>query len=159
MTPAQKTLYWREWAAVTASLKARGLPYGDEARHALHVKALGRDRSMKVLTNAEFDKVLGAFRSISQPDDLDAQLRQIDQPAERLQKLRDRIQSLTEECDIEDGIDGLPIYFRFFFKGRTYESLDERGLQQLCGILARRVKTLRLRASKLMEPTHDGNPF
>jgi len=77
MSPKQNSLYWREWAAVH-----RADPQAD--RHELHIRALGKDRSMKDLTNAEFDKVLGVFRSITRPADLDGQLRQIEQPRTRL---------------------------------------------------------------------------
>lgn len=153
MTQSQKSLYWREWAACKAVRRAHGLSDTDEARHALHVQALGRDRSMKHLSNAEFDRVLAVFRATSRPDDLAGQLRQIDQPADRLLELHRRIAALTAECEIKDGIDGLSLYFRSWFKGRSYEDLDERGLQQLAGILARRTRTLRLKAEK------NGDPF
>ena len=77
MSPAQTSLYWREWAAVR-----RMDP--DANRHALHIQALGRDVSSKAFTNAQFDQVLGVFRAISRPADLNAQLRQQQQPRTRL---------------------------------------------------------------------------
>ena len=72
MTPKQNNLYWREWAAVH-----RARP--SVQRHELHVQALGVDKSMTNLTNSDFDAVLGVFRAISRPADLDAQLRQLQQ--------------------------------------------------------------------------------
>lgn len=76
MSPLQTRLYWREWAAAR-----RADPSAD--RHALHVVALGSDKSSTAFSNAEFDLVLGAFRAVSRPADLDAQLRQQDQPRAR----------------------------------------------------------------------------
>jgi hypothetical protein len=71
MTSKQESLYWHEWAAVRAEN-----PRSD--RHDLHVQALGKDKSHKDFSNKDFDAVLAVFRSISQPDDVNAQLRQID---------------------------------------------------------------------------------
>ncbi len=70
MTPKQNNLYWREWSAAH-----KADPKAD--RHQLHVEALGHDKSHLDFTNDDFDKVLGAFRAISRPGDLNAQLRQI----------------------------------------------------------------------------------
>lgn len=69
MTPAQRVLYFREWGLAR---KARP----DADRHALHVEALGMDKSSKRFTNRDLDRVLAVFRAISRPDDVDAQLRQ-----------------------------------------------------------------------------------
>lgn len=77
MTKKQTFLYWREWSAVREVQ-----PEAD--RHALHVAALGRDKSHKDFTNQDFDKVLAGFRAISRPADLDAQLRQADQSRRRI---------------------------------------------------------------------------
>lgn len=68
MTQRQKFLYFREWRAVQ-----KVDPGAD--RHALHVRALGHDRSSKDLTNQDLDKVLAVFRAISDPGNLGAQLR------------------------------------------------------------------------------------
>lgn len=84
MTDKQKWLYFKEWAAVR-----RVDAQAD--RHELHIKALGRDKSSKELTNSEFDKVLGVFRAISQPASVDQQLRQLRQVKTRL------IWKITEE--------------------------------------------------------------
>lgn len=74
MTPAQTKLYWRAWAAAK---KAGQLTDADRKR--LHLEALGYHASSKNFTNDEFDKVLGAFRAISQPYSLNAQVRQQEQ--------------------------------------------------------------------------------
>jgi hypothetical protein len=68
MTPAQLKLYWREWAAVR-----RANPQA--VRDEITVAALGRRVSSLALSNAEFDQVLAAFRAVSRPADLGAQVR------------------------------------------------------------------------------------
>src|SRR5690349_1327011 len=82
MTRAQDSLYWREWGAAGRRCRESNLPAPD--RHALHIAALGADKSHVDFTNADFDKVLAQFRSISRPADVSAQLQQIDQPRRRL---------------------------------------------------------------------------
>ena len=67
MSPKQNALYWRDWAAVRAAF-----PEAD--RHALHVQALGVDKSHKDFSNDDLSAVLSKFRSISQPLNLDVQL-------------------------------------------------------------------------------------
>jgi len=77
MTEKQEKLYWREWAAVRAA-------WPDANRHELHARALGADKSHKVFSNADFDRVLGVFRAVSHPTDVEAQLRQLRQVRTRL---------------------------------------------------------------------------
>lgn len=77
MTPKQDALYWREWSKVR---KAQP----DADRHALHVRALGDDKSHKDFSNKEFDQVLAEFRAITAPADVAAQLRQLAQSKTRL---------------------------------------------------------------------------
>lgn len=94
MTAKQNSLYWREWGTVRGYAKAKRLPEPD--RHAFHVQALGADKSHQVFSNADFDKVLGAFRAYHQPANIDAQLRQQDQPHKRkLAKVRELLKCLA----------------------------------------------------------------
>jgi hypothetical protein len=74
----QDRLYWREWGKAVKHCKASGLDAPD--RHELHVKALGVDKSHKDFTNSDFNKILGVFRAVSQPGNLNAQKRQIEMP-------------------------------------------------------------------------------
>ncbi len=76
MTKAQKSLYWREWGRVR---KVKP----DADRHTIHSQALGLDKSSKSLTNRDFDRILAAFRAITRPDDLGAQLAAQNQPRMR----------------------------------------------------------------------------
>ena len=77
MTPKQTQLYWSEWAAVR-----RAKPDAD--RDHLTITALGVRKSSKAFNNADLDRVLAVFRSISKPGYLNAQMRQIAQPRVRL---------------------------------------------------------------------------
>jgi hypothetical protein len=54
-------------------------------RHDLHKRALGIDKSHLSFSNADFDKVLGVFRSYSQAENLNAQVRQERMPRTRLE--------------------------------------------------------------------------
>jgi hypothetical protein len=83
MTPSQDKKYWREWAQVTRACKTHGFDLPD--RHDLHRRALGKDKSHKSFTNADFDKVLAVFRSYIQPDNIKPQLRQQRMPRLRLE--------------------------------------------------------------------------
>lgn len=91
LSKKQDSLYWREWAAAKKFCLALDLPEPD--RHALHAQALGADKSHKDFTNADLDKVLATFRAISDPANVQAQLRQIDQPRTRLLYAIDRLGS------------------------------------------------------------------
>jgi hypothetical protein len=90
MTQKQKDLYFVEW---TRAKKAGQLKESD--RHALHIQALGEDKSSKDFSNADLDKVLGAFRAISRPTSLNSQIRQIEQPQTRFHKrINDQLKCL-----------------------------------------------------------------
>ena len=67
MTPKQTAWYFREWAAVR-----RIQPEAD--RHEFHIRALGKDRSSKLFTNRDFDRVLQEFWKVTKPTDLNAQV-------------------------------------------------------------------------------------
>lgn len=160
MTLGQLRKYRWEWGQVRAHLMARGVGAGqcEKERHALHVRALGKDESSTRLTNADLDKIIGAFRAVWDGGNLDAQLRQIDQTQQRVDSLRARIARLAEDCGIADGTGGLDAYFRNWLKGRSVDRLSERELQQLAGILERRKK--QLPEPVLVAPREDdGNPF
>lgn len=91
MSPAQTSLYFRWWGRARVALaSATGTVMGTKVRdmadhmsvragcavdaevlrHACHVVALGRDKSSKVLTNAELDRVLLVFKLVINGDDL-----------------------------------------------------------------------------------------
>jgi hypothetical protein len=100
MTPAQQMLYFREWGRVRDVLKAKGLPCGDVERHKFHLKALGVRKSSKDFTNADFDKVLAAFKAITEPGNLTPQIRAMDQPMLRNIEARARCMKILEELEV-----------------------------------------------------------
>jgi len=89
MTEKQTKLYWREWAKTRRTLISHGYHSSEvnEQRRELTIQALGArvgtTASSKDLTNRQLDKVLGAFRAVSRPADLNAQLDAEDQPRRR----------------------------------------------------------------------------
>jgi hypothetical protein len=90
MTKAQIYLYRAEWSKAR---KAGGLKEHD--RHEIHIQVLGADKSSLDLTNAEFDKVLAAFRAVSAPYNLKPQLRAQEQPnTRRLHKIANLLKCL-----------------------------------------------------------------
>ena len=156
MTPFQQKKYWWEWGRCRAYYAGKGHSptQVEEARHDLHRKALGRDKSSKEFSNADLDKVIAAFRAVWDDANLDAQLRQLDQPEHRLGAARKRIAVLASNCGIKHGEAGLEAYFANWFRGRRYTALSERELLQLAGILQRRLDQIRPPTPVLSE-----NPF
>jgi hypothetical protein len=72
---------------------------GNRRRHELTAQALGRDKSWNDLTNPDVDKVKAALLSIIQPDNLDAQLRQVRQENRRALWI---IHKLMRELGVND---------------------------------------------------------
>lgn len=144
MNEAQRMLYFGEWQRVRDVRKAKGLPAGDVERHNLHLKALGVRKSSKDFTNADLDKVLAVFRAITEPGNLNAQLRALDQPDERGAALRAQVRELAMRCVAKPGLEGVYLdgMARKIFGPPQYHLLDERQLAQLAGILRRRIAQL-----------------
>src|ERR1041385_6065139 len=88
LTRNQNALYWREWSAAKRVLMpGRDTWTKDEEttrRHELHIQALGDEKSHVDFNNDDFDKVLAAFRAISQPGNLNAQLHALNGQRKRL---------------------------------------------------------------------------
>lgn len=173
MNEAQLRLYRREWGACRKVLRGLGrdAAQADAERHAIHVRALGRDKSSLELTNAEFDKVLAVFRSYSRADDLDEQLRLIDQPEQRLAGMRERAAKLATDNGI--AAHGLEAYLEHLAQqvcARPWLRCGEVEAAKLCGILELQARRVRARAKRaprrtvcvpgVVEIPHDaGNPF
>jgi hypothetical protein len=143
MTAAQKSLYWREWAACKKALTRHG--YGSDEleaqRHRLHIEALGTDKSSKSLTNADLDAILAIFRAYSRPADLSEQLRIIDQPDKRLQAYRHRAMEMLIARGIEE--QGRIAYLEQLSRrlcGRSWHDVRETEAAKICGVLAERIK-------------------
>lgn len=144
MNAKQQSLYFREWGKARKALADHGRANDDAARKALQAEALGgKVKSSKVLTNEEFTKVLAKFKAWSEPANFDAQMHAEEDPAARLAALHETIAELAEECGINNGAAGINSYFKNWLAARTFETLTERELQQLRGIMERRAKQLR----------------
>lgn len=76
MTSKQERYYWQLWAAVR-----RVKPEAD--RHALHREAGCETASHKDFSNADFDRFKSACLAITQPNNFEAQLDQVQMPVKR----------------------------------------------------------------------------
>lgn len=84
MTDKQQRFYLREWGKVRKILRATMSPKdADAQRHAIHVQALGEDKSSSDFTNADLDEVLKLFRAITQPGNYKTQVDLGDMGAKR----------------------------------------------------------------------------
>lgn len=162
MNAAQTGLYWREYSLARDWFRSHGrsASQADEMRHTLHERALGRAKSSKDFTNADLDKVLAAFRAVHDGGNLDAQLAAEDQPAARVQALISNVRHLASDCVSREGterayLDGLAVNL---FRADSYQELDERQLQQLRGVLFKRLAQLRKKAGKAEAAAAGGGP-
>lgn len=170
LSTSQDRLYWREVGAWARARKALGLPAGDAERRALTRRACGHDKSHKHLYNAEFDKVLGLLRAESRPDDLNAQMRQIEQGENRK---ADLISRCWDACRVSlqgNDAEHTSSLCQRYMSGIAYKlagrpidiaDLTERDLQKLLGVLdrrARQVERKRAREAAAVGET-DPNPF
>ncbi len=90
MNTSQLAKYRCHLADWQKARRARSLACDDAARFALHKRVIGRACSSKDFTNAELDKVLAALLAESEPGNLNAQLKQIDQPDNRRASMQAR---------------------------------------------------------------------
>lgn len=152
MTPRQLYKYRAIWAQIRDKLRARGLSSKqcEDYRHAITRRALGADKSSTAFINAEFDAVLQVFAAELKPTDLDGQLALQEMPEKRVSLLIARIDGLSRHIGLTVGnesryVDGIAM--RMF--GRQYHELPERGLQQIEGILRRRLRQMHLTAERV----------
>lgn len=146
MSPKQKARYWVEFGRI------RKL-HPEIDRHALHVQALGKDKSSKAFTNQDVDKIFGMFAAILQPGSLNAQVRQIKMPDTRLRyKIRQQIQLLGVLVDNPVGYAVAVMKDKFsescleLVRGGesvSSEGFDNSELAQLRNTLARCISRLR----------------
>lgn len=143
MTPLQQKKYWWEWARCREFLAAKGYTadQADAERHNLHRKALGQDKSSTKFSNADFDAVIGVFRAVWDGGNLNAQLRQIDQPEMRSAAVRARIDALLPFIGVAAGREHqyLAGMSRRIFGTDQIQNLNAVQLARLEGILIRRV--------------------
>lgn len=161
MSPRKTRLYFWEWGRVRDVLKGRGMDGAliESRRHQLHKQALGADKSSKDFTNADLDKVLAAFRAITEPGNLRAQLRALEQPAERKADVWLQIDALLEELAVgtHEALDEYDLHERrmryvggilerVIGRGRTWDSLTDAEAAKLYWTLRNRVLAQRQKA-------------
>lgn len=165
MNAAQTALYFREWGNVRRWYLARGFDpkQADNKRHALHRQALGRDKSSKAFTNSDLDKVLAVFRAVYDGGNLDAQLRQLDQPENRRRIMVRRCEAaaqsfITGETDelfrhnLQAYLDGTAD--RMFGVAFVHLDAGQAGHAQLAKVMGALERTARVRKAK-----ENPNPF
>jgi len=143
VTPLQRSLYWREfqaaWLAHASTLQPFNPSTGpdlstkiakDKFRHELHIRALGRDKSSSSFTNADLDRVLAVFRAISQPANLNAQLRQQHQARTRLLKKIEHQQRLLKALGIANPVAYVSAILRDRFAGKQIIELSDQPSQR-----------------------------
>jgi len=88
MSPEQNRRYWAEFNAAAKVLQSHGYSTAEceDWRAETTLKACGRAVSSRDLTNRDLDMMLAHFRAVTDPDDLDGQLRQ--EAAERARLIR-----------------------------------------------------------------------
>ena len=167
MSPAQTSLYFREWGKVRAYYLAKGIDpkQAGAKRHELHLTALGSDKSSKSFTNADLDKVLAAFYAISSPSDLTAQLRQIDQPTHRLNQLQDacwktvfNLPKIKLSVDPQFHAENYLNSIARSLAGVPFLQLGEKDVARVLGILTYRLKQPLEDEADRLEAV-DKNPF
>jgi hypothetical protein len=85
MSPAQHQLYFRLLGQVNAELKLANAAAREEQRQLIHIRAFGRPGvSAKEIDNKMFDVFMAECYTWLKPDDLNAQLKQAEQPLIRL---------------------------------------------------------------------------
>lgn len=165
MNAAQTMLYFREVGRARDVMKAKGLPFGDVQRHALHKKALGVTKSSKDFTNSDLDKVLAALRALIDPGDLRAQLRALDQPDLRRQDCWQKISPILEELRIandrafdEHDLDNRRLAYvegivAKVIPGKVrWDQLDDKEAAVVLGVMQRRMFAVRKQREKHSTP-------
>ena len=173
-------MYWAEWSRLRDMLRSRGksLTQVEDYRHALTRRALGVDKSSKLFTNSDLDKVLARLRAEIDPADLDAQLALQESPDRRRAYILER----CDECCAEmwsHGNDSRMMkaearqgYIRGTARAVIKRELDactDADLGKVLGCLEARLKRLKAevaakiaaaRGAELVPADEeDGNPF
>ena len=146
MTPAQHRKYLAEWGNARRWLRDHGYSpkAADARRHAIHILAIGHDKSSWDLTNREFDAVLAKFLALSRGDDLNAQLEIIEQAERRAAATVRRIHVLMMHLQLKPGLESSYVrgISRNIFGQDQYDRLNDAQLAQLVGVILRRLRTL-----------------
>jgi hypothetical protein len=133
----------------------------DDLRHACHAAAVGREKSHKDLTNAEFSRVLTAFKLLIEPDDLDAQMNWDNPDRDARRSLVASINKIAPHAAID-------AICKNAFQNYNSPFWEDLGLDQLKWLIrtlkdraARRLRPIRAAANFQAVPVgqDDNNPF
>ena len=145
MTLAQRAAYWRYWSAVQAKLGLTGRSAAELSEHRadLHERAgLGRCSAKEIDKLKGFDAIKAVFLAILDPDNVEAQLAQLNMPRTRL------LTKIRSMCHEDYWLALLRSdRFRPFCPTGRLEDLSDRDLEQFRMTLA-----ARLNAAKTGEP-------
>lgn len=146
MNAAQHQKYLYEWGRARRWLREHGYDAkrADAKRHAIHVAALGRDKSSWDLTNKEFDDVLAKFLALSEGDNLDAQLEIAEQAIRRAAATVNRIHVLQGHLKLKPGLESSYVQgiSRRIFGTDQYQDLSDAQLAELEGVIMKRLRSL-----------------
>lgn len=93
LTKPQHNRYWREVGRWSKHHKAVTAEQREDARKNLHLQTFGDERSAKDVDNDGLTELIGVVAKICEPDNMNAQLRQIEMPKT---KLIHRIKGMAE---------------------------------------------------------------
>jgi len=130
----QDRWYWREWGKVNKALLRLLVASreAEEGRHGVQAGELGGDRSHKGVNDGEFECVIAGFLAVSEPDNLDAQVKLRGGSVRRLMEGIRRL-ATGHEGYIESILEDIG-------ETREWERLDARELVKLRSTLARRIE-------------------
>jgi hypothetical protein len=153
MTPAQVRAYWKMCEAAAAAQGATTAKAKEEVRKLLHVRAFGRPISAKQIDRMKmFDDFKAAVLSITRPDDLAAQMRQLDMEKTRLiWAIREA--SAAIEGVPHDSADAMRYAFRVAADKFHTHDLESRTIEQLTQL--RNTLCARLSTHRRQDPPPD----
>ena len=128
--------------------KTRGAAADQAALDTLQLRTIGRACSSKDFTQRDLDAMLAAFLAETKPDDLNAQLKQLDQPEARRAALERRLFAAGRTFITRDTADqtewGIIAYARGIVEKLrqpyAWPILDEALLGKVTGIMERRAE-------------------
>ena len=160
----------KQWADAR---KARGAAADQAALDALQQRTIGRVWSSKDFTQRDLDAMLGAVLAETKPDDLNAQLKQLDQPMVRRLAMEQRL--LAAGAKFIDGQNAEHVKWKTirYVQGivenlgavHRWPIYDEALLARVTGIVERRAEQVARKARTLARgeamaaAMEDGDPF
>ena len=164
MTPRQRNKYFALFNKVRSHwLKTGSLTSveTDKRRHALHLKALGKDKSSKALTNTDLDKIYAVFEAEIDPGNFKAQMAAQESPDNRRRAMIGRcaeamllVITETDRRDIDDARESyLGGIANNVCGSRHWPPIDTETLRKVMGIAERKAAKIK------HDQKANGDPF